>query len=73
VQGAHKMDLISLFGNVDDFVKENDSLLNKKIGDSEPQKRAYTPRKTMLTKSAVVTICIAFHQSNYRSLKAFYL
>jgi hypothetical protein len=67
------MDLTSLFCNVDDFIKENTSLLTKKIDCCVPQKRNYTPRKSMLARSEVMTICIAFHQSNYRNFKAFYL
>ena len=36
-------------------------------------KRKYKPRATMLSNSEVMTICIAFHQSGYRSFKHFYL
>jgi len=37
------MNFTSLVCNVDGFVKENNSLLTKKIGESESQKRAYSP------------------------------
>jgi hypothetical protein len=67
------MDLTQLFCHVDDFVKEKSNLLTKKLNDQQISKRAYTPRKAMLSNSEVMTICIAFHQSSYRNFKAFYL
>lgn len=68
------MDLTTLFCNVDDFVKENASLLSKKlISESQTKKRNYTTRKRKLSDSEVMTICILFHQSSYRNFKAFYI
>jgi hypothetical protein len=67
------MDLTQLFCHVDDFIKKNTGLLNKKLDCKQQSKRKYTPRSTMLSNSEVMTICIMFHQSNYRNFKAFYL
>lgn len=64
------MDLTALFCDVDDFVKQNTSLLPKKLSSEE--KRGYKPRTRKLSCSEVMTICIAFHQSGYRNFKAFY-
>lgn len=66
------MDLTQLFCHVDDFVKEKSSLLTKKLNGNQIPKRAYTSRKSKLSNSEVMTICIAFHQSSYRNFKAFY-
>lgn len=65
------MDLTALFCDVDDFVKQNTSLIPKKLGSEG--KRGYKPRARKLSNSEVMTICIAFHQSGYRNFKAFYL
>lgn len=65
------MDLTALFCDVDDFVKQNLSLLPKKLGSEE--KRNYKSRARKLSSSEVMTICIAFHQSGYRNFKSFYL
>lgn len=65
------MDLTALFCDVDDFVKQNISLLPKKL--NADGKRKYKSRVRKLSSSEVMTICIAFHQSGYRNFKAFYL
>jgi hypothetical protein len=70
---SSSVELIYGTRDVDDFVKENTSLLTKKLDSNESKKRAYKPREPILSVSEVMTICIAFHQSNYRNLKAFYL
>jgi hypothetical protein len=67
------MDITTLFCDVDDFLKQSSSLLNKKLTNDNPPKRKYAPRERKLSKSEVMTICILFHQSNYRNFKAFYL
>ena len=64
------MDLTQLYCDVDDFMKKNHDLTTKKISNN---KRSYTPRPSKLSKSEVMTICIAFHQSWYRNFKHFYL
>jgi len=67
------MDLTVLFCDVDDFVKQNASLIPKKLDCAEGAKRKYSPRERKLSSSEIMTICIAFHQSGYRNFKHFYL
>jgi len=62
------MDLTQLFCDVDDFVKQYDSMNNLKIEDSKLKK----PRDCRLSESEIITICIAYHQSGYKNFKAFY-
>jgi hypothetical protein len=64
------MDLTQLYCDVDDFIRNNPSMVMKKISNN---KRRYTPRSSKLSRSEVMTICIAFHQSGYRNFKHFYL
>lgn len=67
------MDFTQLFCDVDDFLKQNSSLVTKQIGSEESKKRPYKSRGSKLSPSEVMTICIAFHQSGYRNFKGFYL
>ena len=64
------MDLTSLYCDVDDLVKNNISLVSKKI--ESQGKRKYEPRDRKLSQSEVMTICIAYHQSGYKNFKAFF-
>jgi hypothetical protein len=64
--------IIEIFCNLDDFMKEFETVLTKNsISDSsQPKKRN---RKSKMSKSEVMTIMIIFHLKSYRNLKHFYL
>ena len=62
------MDLTTLFCDVDDFVKKNKTNSPSQL---EEKSNKYS-RPSALSESEIMTICIAFHQSGYRNLKAFY-
>lgn len=62
-------DLTALFCDVDDFVKNH--TLNSAKQIENKCKKYY--RASKLSESEIMTICIMFHQSNYRNFKAFYL
>lgn len=61
--------LLELFCDVDDFCKEYESYYQQKLITNGQIKRK---RKRSLTTSEIMTILIAFHQSNYRTFKAYY-
>lgn len=65
-----KNNLTKIFCEIDDFCIEFEEKLRKSlISDGKTHRN----RKSMMSYSEVMTILIAFHQSNYRSLKCFYL
>ncbi len=61
--------LISLFTLVDDFCKEFMPELEKHLLSNGLRKRN---RQGNLSPSAIMTICIYFHQSHYRTFKHYY-
>ena len=63
------MSLTELFCNVDDFCKEFEPKWQQYQLENGMRQRK---RKTSLTLSEVMTIIIHFHQSNYRTFKAYY-
>lgn len=63
------MSLTELFCNVDDFCKEFEPKWQQYQLENGLRKRR---RKSSLTLSEVMTIIIHFHQSNYRTFKAYY-
>ena len=64
--------IIEIFCNLDDFMKEFETVLIKNsISDSSlPKKRN---RRSKMSKSEVMTIMVIFHLKSYRNLKHFYL
>ena len=64
--------IIEIFCNLDDFVKEFESILTKNSipNLSETKKRN---RKSKMSKSEVMTIMVIFHLKSHRNLKHFYL
>lgn len=64
--------IIKIFCNLDDFMKEFDTVLVKNsISDTSlPKKRN---RKFKMSKSEVMTIMVIFHLKSHRNLKHFYL
>jgi transposase len=62
--------LVELFCHVDDFCKVFLPKMEKKLISSGQQTRK---RDRSLTMSEVMTILILFHQSHYRTFKAYYL
>ena len=64
--------IIEIFCNLDDFMKEFDTVLTKNsISDTSlPKKRN---RKSKMSKSEVMTIMVIFHLKSHRNLKHFYL
>lgn len=64
------MSVIELFCAVDDFCQEFEPKWKQSQLESGLRKRK---RKSRLTLSEVMTIVIHFHQSNYRTFKAYYL
>jgi len=63
------MSLLELFCDVDDFCQAFLHLWEQKQLQDGSRKRL---RKTQLSISEIMTIMILFHQSNYRTFKAFY-
>ena len=63
------MNLLDLFCDVDDFWQAFEPIWNVHLLESGIRKRR---RQTRLTMSEVMTIIVYFHQSNYRTFKAFY-
>ena len=63
------MSLTELFCDVDDFCKVFLPIWEQKQFEEGSRKRL---RKTQLSISEIMTIMILFHQSNYRTFKAFY-
>ena len=64
--------IIKNFCNLDDFMKEFDTVLTKNSisNASQPKRRN---RKSKMSKSEVMTIMVVFHLKSYRNLKHFYL
>lgn len=63
------MSLVEMFCNVDDFCQEFEPRWEQfQLGNGLRQRR----RKSRLSLSEVMTITIHFHQSNYRTFKAYY-
>jgi hypothetical protein len=64
--------IIEIFCNLDDFMKEFDTVLTKNSisNASQPKRRN---RKSKMSKSEVMTIMVIFHLKSYRNLKHFYL
>lgn len=62
------MSILELFGDVDDFCQE---FAGQQLGPQLGQNKR-SPKPT-LSLSEVMTIIIYFHQSHYRTFKAFYL
>lgn len=64
--------IIEIFCNLDDFMKEFDTILTKNsISETSQPKRRN--RKSKMSKSEVMTIMVIFHLKSYRNLKHFYL
>ncbi len=63
-------EILKLFCEVDDFVKEHQEQWNQKLLESATKKRN---RETKLSLSESMTIIVLFHQSNFRTFKHFYL
>ena len=61
--------LVELFCDVDDFCQAYYPIWNQKQLQDGSRKRN---RKGQLTMSEIVTILIWYHQSNYRTFKAYY-
>ena len=62
--------LVSVFCHVDDFCDKFMPVFEKKLITDGTRKRR---RKSRMSMSECMTIVIAFHQSNYRDFKNFYL
>ena len=63
------MDIVQLFCEIDDFYKVFETVWKKRlIGAGRVRNR-----RTALSMSEVMTILILYHESDYKSLKAFYL
>ena len=67
------MDFTALYCNVDDFIKNYKKISLPSITICLSNKRKYKKRKSKLSCSEVMTICIAYHQSGYKNFKTFYL
>ena len=65
-------EIIEIFCNLDDFMKEFDPVLTKNsISEgSLPKKRN---RRSTMSKSEVMPITVIFHLKSHRNLKHFYL
>ena len=63
------MNLIELFGKIDDFCNEFTPIWNKKLIELNKMKRN---RNHQLSLSEMITIVIFFHQSGFRNFKDFY-
>ena len=62
------MSLLELFCHVDDFCQQTQPGSAKSIGDGQPHR----DRSGELSDSEIMTILIHFHQSQYRTFKAYY-
>ena len=66
------MNIITLFCEIDDFFLEYEKWVSTQcLPETTPMETRGRPRRLHL--SEVMTILIAFHQSNYRTFKHFYL
>ena len=64
------MDWVELFCDVDDFCQDFEPHWRQRlIAEGERQRR----RESQLVLSEVLTILIGFHQSGFRTFKAYYL
>lgn len=63
------MSVLELFCDVDDFCRQFEPLWHKQCLASDPKHRI---RARELALSEIMTILILFHQSHYRTFKAFY-
>jgi len=61
-----KTDIIKLFCEVDDFLKQHEASWNRILLKDATKKRL---RATSLSLSEIVTIVIAFHSSGFRHFK----
>ncbi len=66
----HNLDIVKLFCEVDDFVKQHQAQWKQILLECSNQKRK---REGKLSLSEIMTIMILFHQSNFRTFKHFYL
>ena len=64
--------IIKIFCNLDDFVKEYESILTKNSIPNLPETKKRN-RKSKMSKSEVMTIMVIFHLKSHRNLKHFYL
>ena len=65
------MSILTLFCKIDDFFLQYEvSLAEQSLADGKPTQNRGRPRR--LHPSEVMTLLIAFHQSNYRTFKHFY-
>jgi len=64
------MDLTCLFCDVDDFCKDFEPLWNQKLLETSVIQRK---KQSSLLLSEIMTITIAFHASNYRTFKHYYI
>lgn len=65
----YHLDIVRLFCEVDDFVKQHQIQWNQILLESSTQIRR---RETRLSLSEIMAILILFHQSNFRTFKHFY-
>ena len=63
------MDIVQLFCEIDDFYKVFETVWRKHLLGS----RRVRNRATRLSMSEVMTILVLFHESDYKTLKGFYL
>lgn len=63
--------LLNIFLLIDDFCKEIEPHISKKT--VLPSKKKTRKRAFVMSDSEIMTILVAFHLSQYRNLKAFYL
>lgn len=65
------MNLTELFCDVDDFVKDIRKHEDEVIKISNNSRNYY--RKSQLSSSEIMTICIHYHQSGYKNFKSYYI
>jgi len=64
------MNLVKMFCDIDDFCQELEPFWHSKLIETYNKKRQ---RSSKLCLSEIMTVVIAFHQSNYRTFKHYYL
>jgi hypothetical protein len=64
------MDILAVFTEIDDFCLQYEPKLNRQLIESGERVRL---RASKMSRSEVMTILVAFHQSGFRNLKTFYL
>lgn len=67
------MDLTRLYVDVDDFVQQFITADPKQIEKHSNSHKCKRKRNRRLSDSEIMTISIAYHQSNYKNFKSFYL